>query len=294
MRNHRSDDRNKYYDESFDGDEKIITKSKFNPSITILFGIGSFIIIIWIAYYFYNNNYSNNLIVIKADTSTIKIKPQDIGGLNIPDQDKKVYESLSKKTKEENQIEKILPKPEEPINIRNLPVEDIENKLAENEIEIEPKVKEIIKLEEKPIILKKEIKIIKAKEKTKTAKISLADKLDQLAIDEEEPIKITKSFPENEKNKFKSIKVNKVSGEKYFRIQLGVFSSKRSAEEAWSKIARNAPNYLVEYGPNIEYKTINNKAIYSLQVGKFKNSDLAKKSCKSLKSVNIECWIVNS
>ena len=59
--------------------------------------------------------------LIKADTSAVKEKPKDPGGLKIPNQDKLVFERITPKP-EAPAAEKLAPEPEEPI-VKAAPVE---------------------------------------------------------------------------------------------------------------------------------------------------------------------------
>lgn len=57
---------------------------------------------------------SRQVPLIKADDSPTKIRPEEPGGMAIPDQDKLVYQALGESGGEEK-VERILPPPEEPI-----------------------------------------------------------------------------------------------------------------------------------------------------------------------------------
>ncbi|AIL64670.1 Sporulation related domain protein [Rickettsiales bacterium Ac37b] len=76
-----------------------------------------------LAWYMLDNIYSGNdnadIPVIKSDFSPIKIKPEDPGGMVVPNMDKDVYNNLVEGNNEKAP-EHVLPMPEEPLNRDNI------------------------------------------------------------------------------------------------------------------------------------------------------------------------------
>lgn len=63
----------------------------------------------------------NNVPLIRADKSPVRVRPKDPGGMHIAYQDKKVYETISNDVKAElPEVTRLLPKPEEPVNRREI------------------------------------------------------------------------------------------------------------------------------------------------------------------------------
>ncbi len=69
-------------------------------------------------WYIYDKQYQgfeqNSIKIIRADVSPIKIKPAEPGGMNVPDRDKLVYNSLNGQGAGST-VERLLPPPEEPL-----------------------------------------------------------------------------------------------------------------------------------------------------------------------------------
>src|SRR5439155_16293890 len=66
---------------------------------------------VWVAYNSSRTRAPGEVPVIQADQGTTKMRPQQPGGMAIPDQDKLVYNQ----SKNPSQIEKLLPPPETPL-----------------------------------------------------------------------------------------------------------------------------------------------------------------------------------
>ncbi len=68
------------------------------------------------AWYFVGGmeNTSDNVPVVRADTNPTKLKPSEPGGMEVPNRDKTVYERVSKENTEPK-LERLLPRPEKPL-----------------------------------------------------------------------------------------------------------------------------------------------------------------------------------
>jgi hypothetical protein len=89
-------------------------------SLAIPFGIGAAILIIfgailWWAYRSSVGETDGSVPVIAADEAPIKQKPAEEGGLEVPDQDKLVYNNLGQGEQGTGKVEQLLPPPEEPV-----------------------------------------------------------------------------------------------------------------------------------------------------------------------------------
>lgn len=71
-----------------------------------------------VAMYFLNGDQGNSSVggipVIKADDNSYKQRPDERGGMDVPNRDKRVYDRMGASTATEPQVERLLPPPEAP------------------------------------------------------------------------------------------------------------------------------------------------------------------------------------
>jgi cell division septation protein DedD len=89
-------------------------------SLALPFGIGAVALlvfgsILWWAYSSDTEQAGGEVPVIVADNTPIKEKPAEEGGLEVPDQDKLVYDNIAEGEEGATTVEQLLPAPEEPV-----------------------------------------------------------------------------------------------------------------------------------------------------------------------------------
>ncbi|HXV25238.1 MAG TPA: SPOR domain-containing protein [Alphaproteobacteria bacterium] len=89
--------------------------------LALPFGIGAVALIVfgsilWWAYSSDTEDTGGQVPVIAAEETPIKVKPADEGGLEVPDQDKLIYENIAEGEPGAGTVEQILPGPEEPVS----------------------------------------------------------------------------------------------------------------------------------------------------------------------------------
>ena len=86
------------------------------PPLMLIGAFGGFVAL---AVYAYNAGTQSvdegNLMVVEADKTPLKEKPQDPGGMQFPNQDKTIFETFSGGAKKPANVERVLPTPEEPM-----------------------------------------------------------------------------------------------------------------------------------------------------------------------------------
>ncbi len=114
------------FEDDFDQDNSLLdkllnNKGKIGAALGVLgtLTVGAYL------YFSYLESYEE--VPVIEDTTTAKIKPEEPGGMEVPNQDKTIYDSFSGDD-EEAEEEKILDKPEEPISPK-----DKSNKSASSE-----------------------------------------------------------------------------------------------------------------------------------------------------------------
>lgn len=97
-------------------DEPQSAIARLLPPLVLLCAFGGFIALAIYAYKAGTQSVNEGeLMVIEADNSPVKEKPQDPGGMQFPNQDKTIFETFSAGNQTPPQVERVLPTPEEPI-----------------------------------------------------------------------------------------------------------------------------------------------------------------------------------
>lgn len=268
-------------DENIDNASGIM---KWIPTIMLVSVITGFIML---AYYAYHSGKESvkeeELLVIEAEKTPIKEKPEDPGGMKFPNQDKTIFETFSN-TPPSAKVERVLPSPEEPItnneqtetvveSTEQPKTEDVagttnvESNKTENEVKIESPAVEVEKIEAVGIDDKKPEVV-----KTTAAKTDAKPK------------------PVEQKPATKPVaKPSTKSGTA--KIQLGAFSSEKEASENWQKIQKKFPS-LSGKTPAILRADVKGKTFYRLRLGGFSGKDSANEMCKNLTTKGQSCMLV--
>lgn len=86
------------------------------PPLVLICAFGSFVALAIYAYKAGSRSVNEGeLMVIEADKTPVKEKPEDPGGMQFPNQDKTIFQTLSSGGQAPAQVERVLPTPEEPM-----------------------------------------------------------------------------------------------------------------------------------------------------------------------------------
>lgn len=205
--------------------------------------------------------------VIQRPHTAVKIKPENPGGMNIPNQDKDVYSIVEKKAVDNTVVENLLPEPEKP-KLPDIVPEEVEiNANANNLDEIvdeitdtsEPKVEE--KVVDKTVPAKPDDLLAKSKEEVEK-KV------------EEKKTTVEASKPQNV--------VDTAKGP--WQIQLIASKNKDTIEKTWVNLSSRYAQ-LKSYSHEIQSDNLGAQGvIYKLRAGSFASKAEAQAACTSLKS----------
>ncbi len=234
------------------------------------------------AYLIYSRPFSslNEIVIIYPDESPTKIKPQETGGLVMPNSDNTIYESLQRSKPLIRKIN-ILPEPEAPINISTknptVPVDHIDAILAKVLME-ETKTSNDKDQELKPVSeltiteteLLDELEALMPKVNRKLNIIKIAEKTDKL-----EPTTRTKRLNLS-----------------HYKIQLGSVKSEMEGIQAGERIKKKYAKILDN--PTISLKKIEDSKghfFYLVIAANHYTISQAKNICKKLSAAQQECII---
>lgn len=240
--------------------------------------------------------------VIRRPQTAIRVQPNDPGGMDIPNQDKSVYNILEKKT--DDGVENLLPPPEAPklptITAEvDTPVENIvspSNAIPEAEKIIQKAesnknitTEEIIKQAESQTTetantvaeVKPVVEEIKVEPKTQITEEIKTD----IAVKEPQPKEEKVAKVEEKKNSKPAVAV---AGN--WQIQLMSSPNKLAVEKAKIDLGKK---YKISHLPfEIEAAVLDmNKTFFRLKVGAFKNRAEADKLCNNIKNLGGTCIV---
>ena len=215
--------------------------------------------------------------LIKRPQTAVKIKPENPGGMEIPNQDKDVYSIVEKKNVDNTVIENLLPTPEQPKLPDIVPeVTDIDENAANldeivEEVATPPEVKEeaVAAVPEKP----KDV----LEEKAQTEVEKKVEAAIKPAVKEEA------KAPE---------KVIPPANDGKWQIQLIASKNKASVEKTWQTLSAKYTD-LKQYAHEVQTSDLGAQGIfYRLRAGAFATREAAAKVCAGLKAKGLNDCIV--
>lgn len=252
------------------------------PLLTLL-ALAAFAVIIWYAYPRGEDRYPDvDVPVVRADTAVIKSKPEDPGGMQVRHRDSTVFEPLETRPPQ-REVERLLPRPEEPVNKDQVIAAEPEPQMAET---LPLKLEEQEDGAEKVVGLKRE----PAKEaETKAVAAVPAKPIEPQAA---APVKAEKAAEKVDPPKAEEPKTAKPlvpTGNTY--IQLGAFRDAAAARGEWDRLQKKFPNELSGFAFRTEQVSTAKGTLTRLQAGGV-SLDHARKICEALKSKNAGGCIV--
>lgn len=233
--------------------------------------------------------------VIVADSGPEKIKPEDPGGLDVPHQDKTVYDRVSGESAD--RVERLLPEPEEPVDISGLRTSEATTEAASKESPAEEPVSEAqAPKEDKARPDPEEPKA--APETTKAADTEvvneaedIGDLIQSLPDTGEEPIG-------NSVAEVDDASVNRASGtipaatSGAYVVQVASFRGADLATGGWEALNRKNGDLLRNLRPDIQLADLGDKGIYyRLRIGPFATKADAQALCTALKKRRQDCLV---
>lgn len=242
---------------------------RWMPRLLLIIAVGGFALLAWYAYRSGPEaGKGEELLVIEADKTPVRETPENPGGMEVPNQDKTVFETISD-AKPQPKPEKVLPAPEEPL--------DREEALKQPEPPA-PAEKAEEKPQEKPAEKKEETKKEEKSENSYSGFFSAPifsvkdDKPSKAAKEEATPPSATE----------------KTGGT---RVQLGAFKSEAEAAENWKKMSKD-PLFAGKANDIVRADLGSKGTFFRLQATGFKDRGEARSFCKQLNDKNRGCFLV--
>jgi cell division protein FtsN len=225
--------------------------------------------------------------IISADTSPVKEKPENPGGMDIPHQDKQVFGVL-KSGEPDEKVEKLMSPPESATEDPT-PEETADSSDATS-TGTTSKSTESLLSESKDQV----------SEKAETAKETATETVKE--VTESQPIQKVEEKVE-EKTVVAAVPTPKpapkatapaASDGPRYRVQLGSFRSKDAAEKQWQNLRGKYKSLLDNLSYRVQDIAVEDKGTFHrLQAGAYENRSNAIKLCDSLKAKKQDCLVVS-
>lgn len=210
--------------------------------------------------------------VIQRPQTAVKIKPENPGGMNIPNQDKDVYNIVEKKTVDNTVVENLLPEPEKPKLPDIVPDEAVVDANAKNLDEIVDEVSDSAKVQVSEDVVS-----------------AVPEKPADLLSDKKEEVKeVVKEAPKEEIKEVAKAAPEPVA-KGAWQIQLLVSKDKSNVEKKWQEWSAKY-SLLKTYSHEVQSDNLGAQGtVYRLRAGSFANREQAQSACATLKSQGLDC-----
>ena len=218
---------------------------------------------------------SGEIPLIEADDGPTKIRPEDPGGLVVPNQDKLIYETLDGEVPDEI-VERLLPAPEEPLP-QPAPAELTTGPAVEAPAPEPPSTAEQADIPPLPPAQ------LEPEAAPAIAETSAALPPPPESVAEAPEPALPAPEPDAEPT----------TGGVYL-VQLASFRETAEADKAWRQLAKQHGDLLNEFTARVERADLGAElgVFYRLRVGPFGDEAAASALCDALKSRNLDCLIV--
>lgn len=231
---------------------------------------------------------------IVAETGPEKSKPDNPGGMEVPDQDKTVFDRVSGETTE--RVEKLLPEPEEPIDIAGLRTSTDQALEKADPVTIDP-AKEEPALEtpadNRAAIDTAPTPTAKPTPPADNEEMKEAENIGDLIDSLPGSTDVGNAVASVDKNT-----VNTASGavgpatSGAYVVQVASLPEAEAATRIWENLLRKNQDILSVKRPDIQMADLGDKGIYyRLRIGPFATKEEAQRMCDTLKSRGQDCLL---
>ena len=254
--------------------------------------------------YFSEAEVTASVPLVTAEETPVKVRPEESGGVDVPDRDKYVYKSL---TDEEPEAEQLLPPPEEPMERPPIEVvevaasepapevmaevEDAAMETATGQAPAPPPLDELVVAEvDTPMAEAEFMKEEAAVDEPSVEMVAAIEEAPKATEPEAAPApapepEISSAAPEQ------SASLRADSGR--FLVQIGAAQNEAAANGEIVRLAKKHPNILSLLSGIVIRADLGDKGVwYRMRVGPFATRGDANGVCGQLKAVNVGCFVV--
>lgn len=220
--------------------------------------------------------------LVKAPTDPVKEKPLDPGGKEIPDQDKKVFDQMQGKAETGGEID-LSKQAEEPL--QDIP----ESQAGSQAVQPDPVAAVTSDTENSGVDSAAsndgaeetlpDTNPVKAPNTATTANADSKQQTKPVAASSNEPVK--KAPASSSKQTYS-----------FYRVQLGSFLARKSADTAWATIQKEHPSLTKDMQSYINNAVVSGRSYYRLSVGPLATRTAADNMCLYFRTRGQSCFVV--
>ena len=260
--------------------------SRWLPILLTLVALTAFATVIWYAYNWGKGSLdAGALPVIAGDSNPIKVRPADEGGVEIPDQDKLIFDS-SLDGQESGTVEHLLPSPEEPLDLaraadqpQGLAVEGLGHQLVASPPPAASGPAAIVTVEELPAQDTAQGGDVIAQAIESEALSTAAGPADPAA-----PAAETKAAAA-------PVQTAQVPTDSGYLLQLAAMQDPAAAEKEWARLQKTYPQLLGSLSLTVEKAVVGGKTYYRILTGPFPTKETVEDICSQLKAKSQSCLV---
>jgi hypothetical protein len=227
--------------------------------------------------------------LLKADNTPSRIRPDDPGGMNVPNQDKQIYDRIDPKRAAPQGLERLLPPPEQPVGRPSAPAiptlhsdddgtaREVGSATVAKAIPEPPAPKAVPPSQQVPSPFTK-VELPPAAPKGQAAKAP---------VEKPAPQQHAAATPPSAPPAAKA-STAPISGAK---IQLAAVSSEDAAQKEWDRLKKSSGGLLDSVNPAFVRANVGDKVVYRIQAGPLASAEAAADLCSKLKARNVGCFV---
>ncbi|WP_334128960.1 SPOR domain-containing protein [Sneathiella sp.] len=287
-------------DDFYDGDDepRFSRRKWIGATLAILIVVG-FGIGIW---YAYDQGVKKGVQlappIISADKSPVKVAPEDPGGMEVPNQDKQVFNVLNS-TGTPDRVEKLMAPPEQAIPDPKPEVSEAEQAADEDRLDklvdaaTEDGEAAAEKVEEAAETASEKVAETTDKADETAKETAAATSEGATAASEKAEKTVTAALPPAPAATPAPAPKSTATPGGNSWVQVGSFGNREAAEKQWSMLSGKHGALLSGIGYRVQDVEVNGKTYYRLQIGSFGTRDSASKLCDNLKAASQDCLVVS-
>lgn len=280
------------------------------PVLLVVAAIGAFVAIVWWAYQTANRPPETlaEVPVVEAEPGEPKVRPESEGGMNVPNQDKLIYEQLSQ-GEGEPAVERLLPPPEEPLDPPAPPPPAVPE-VDTSALTPPPPPQEVTPSPEgaegetampapapaeapAPESMAEAAAPAPAESAEPTAPALEATAQEEGGEEVAPPAEAAARAPETEPEAAPAPTAQATAAGAGFRIQLAAVKSEADARAAWDRLQKAHAELLGGLQPTIQRADLGEQGIfYRVQGGPLPSREAAAALCERLKAKSQACLVV--
>lgn len=277
--------------------EELKPRRPWLPILLTLVALLAFATVIWYAYNWGKGSLdSSALPVIASDSSPIKVRPADEGGVVIPDQDKLIFDSTLE-TGESAAVEHLLPAPEEPVDLSGMAAKQdaIQVEGLGHQLQASPPPSDVATVEEVPLpaagpdgAAGSEDVIAQAIESEALA--TAAGPVEGGAPAAETGAAPTPA-PKPAPAKPLPAQTAQVPTDSGYLLQLAAMQEEGAAKQEWARLQNAYPQLLGSLSLIIQKADVGGKTYYRILTGPFPTKATVEDICSQLKAKKQSCLV---